>query len=155
MILDPYIHLLNQPLSFWAATCDAENVPDVVHVNGLSPVESGNQITLFLSKRYSETFVANLELNPELALIGTNVQTFEGYQFKGHFRSLRPCTPEEEQMQLNFIDRFTTVIELMGFNRQWYYDSYFHQPSLAITFTVHDIFEQTPKKGTGLSMVNK
>ena len=155
MILDPYIHLLNQPLSFWAANCDADQVPEVVHCNGILPVNGGNQITFFIVKKYSETFTANLQISPELAFIGTSVTSFEGYQFKGHFDSLRPCTPEEVQIQLSYLDKFTDLIELMGFARGWFYESYFHQPSLAVTFTVHDIFEQTPKKGTGTSMVNK
>ncbi|HYE55430.1 MAG TPA: hypothetical protein VD996_11315 [Chitinophagaceae bacterium] len=154
-MLEPYLKLLSEPLGFWAANCNADNMPDVVHCNGILPIEYNDQITFFISKRDSATFLDNLKTTPEMALVGTNVLTFEGYQFKGHFKHLRHCTDQEISMQRTYLNKFTGLIELMGFSKEAFFRSYMHLPALAVTFTVHDVFEQTPRKGTGLSMINK
>jgi len=155
MILKPYAHLLSQPLSFWAASCDARNIPDMVRCFGLLPVDDSNDITFFIPEKYSDIFLANLAENRAVSLIGCHILTFESYQFKGILKSIRPSTPEEIRMQLDHLDSFTDLILEVGFSKEDYYKAYAYGSGYTITFQVTDIFEQTPRKGTGFSVLKK
>jgi hypothetical protein len=155
MILKPYAELLSLPLSYWAASADAQNMPEMARVFSLLPVDDSNEITFFIPEKYSETFLANLEINPALSLMGCSVITFESYQFKGNFKRIRASTKEEHAMQMDYLDKFTDLILEIGFSKEDYYNAFASDSSLAITFEVTDIFEQTPRVGTGESVLKK
>jgi hypothetical protein len=155
MPLKPYVNILGEPLAFWASNCNAENVPDIVHCNGLIPVEEYDKLTFFIAERFSRIFIANLSITPDITFLGCSVLTFESYQYKGKFESIRACTPADVAMQQQYLEAFTDTIAGIGFPKEAFYKSYFHQPSFAITFQVTDIFEQTPYKGTGNSVLKK
>ncbi|MGB8191432.1 MAG: hypothetical protein WCF67_05910 [Chitinophagaceae bacterium] len=155
MILEPYANKLSEPLAFWAANCNAENLPEIVHCNGLLPVEAGDQLTFFIAEAFSVSFIANLAVNPQITFLGCSVLTFESYQYKGRFEHIRPCTLAEITMQEQYIDAFTNVISNIGYSKAAFSEAYLRQPSYAVTMRVTDIFEQTPHKGTGSSMIKK
>jgi hypothetical protein len=155
MQLKPYVNILREPLAFWASNCNSENIPDIVHCNGLLPVEDLSKLTFFIGKAFSETFIANLDINPEITFLGCSVLSFESYQYKGTFESIELCTPEHVAMQRQYLDAFTDVIATVGYSKKDFYAAYFQQPSYAVTFGITDIFEQTPYKGTGNSIFKK
>jgi hypothetical protein len=155
MMLKPYVNMLREPLGFWASNCNAENVPDIVHCNGLMPVEEYDKLTFFIAEAFSGTFIANLPINPEITFTGCSVLTFESYQYKGRFESIRACTPADIAMQQQYLETFTETCAAIGFSKEGLLKAYYHQPSFAITFRVTDIFEQTPYNGTGNSVLKK
>lgn len=155
MILKPFAELLIQPLSYWAASSDAQNMPDLARVFSLLPVDDTDEITFFIPEKYSDAFIANLHINPAVSLMGCSVLTFESYQFKGEFKSIRQSTPEEHSMQMDYLDKFTDIILEIGFSKEDYYNAFASDSTFAITFVVTDIFEQTPRKGTGHSVLKK
>jgi|SRR5688500_4963610 hypothetical protein len=152
---EPYVNILREPLGFWASNCNSENIPDIVHCNGLLRGEDPGKLTFFISKAFSATFIANLDISPQITFLGCSVLTFESYQYKGIFESIKLCTPEQEAIQKQYLDAFTDVIAMVGFSKNEFYTTYFHQPSYAVTFRITEIFEQTPHKGTGNSIFKK
>ncbi|HWJ30474.1 MAG TPA: pyridoxamine 5'-phosphate oxidase family protein [Flavisolibacter sp.] len=157
MSQEPYHIILNQPNIFWAAVCDENNVPDVARVAGLAPVEDISTITFYMSEAFGKNLLVTIKANPHVTLLVTCMNTFESYQYKGIYRSMRPCTKEEEEGQrwhLNgFIDNLHTIgippeetAKISRLN--------FQQPSHAVTFHVQQIFMQTPQKGAGKIIYN-
>jgi hypothetical protein len=155
MLLKPYVNILREPLAFWASNCNAEKVPDIVHCNGLMPVEDYEKLTIFIAGAFSAIFISNLSISPEITFLGCSVLTFESYQYKGRFESIRACTPADVAMQQQYLETFTDTLATVGFSKEGLYKAYYYQPSFAITFRVTDIFEQTPYKGTGNSVLIK
>lgn len=88
-----------------------------------------------------------------MTLAATDVPTFESYQYKGIFSSVRPCTPDEEIAQQKYLDQFTDIIAMYGHSKERYFKSFNSQPSFAVTFQVSEIFEQTPHKSTGRQVI--
>jgi hypothetical protein len=140
--------ILSQPLAFWAASSSVENLPDTVRCTGVAPVDLWGKLTFFIPKKHSQQFLGNLHQNPQLSLLGCSVVTFESYQYKGVFESFRACTPEEEAFQQRYLDKFKEMIHMQGLPRDAV-NGYYLQPSLALTFSVTEVYEQTPHKGTG------
>ena len=141
--------ILAQPLGFWVANCDQQAKPDIVKCNGVLFPETLDQLTFFISSKFSERFRSNLQPGRQISFMGCSVYTFESYQYKGEFISIRDCSPEEEVLQRNYVDAFTDTLENIGFPKDGFVSAYFHLPSHAVTMAVRDIFEQTPYKGTG------
>ncbi|HEY0680461.1 MAG TPA: pyridoxamine 5'-phosphate oxidase family protein [Chitinophagaceae bacterium] len=144
-----YLSILSLPVAMWAANRDENNIPDVVHCNGIVPTGNCEKLTFFISAEYSDTFLANLKVSPALTLLVADIYTFRSYQYKGNFESMRDCTPEEVVLQQKHLRAFSDAIGEVGHSNDGFYDAYNLQPSFAVTFLVTDIFEQTPRKGTG------
>jgi hypothetical protein len=155
MELKRYEHILSEPLAFWAASIDKNNVPDIVRSLGLAPLEDYDNITFYIPERYSETFINNLYVNAPISFLCCALFDYESYQYKGVFKSMRSCTGAEVQSQQKYLDDFTDLIVQLGYSKEGFYNSYYHQPSLAITFRVQEIFEQTPRRGTGSLLETK
>jgi len=141
--------ILTEPLALWAANCNAQNVPDVVKCNGNLPVDDYKHITFFIAESKSKEFISNLCPNARITFLATRIHDFVSYQYKGIFKSIRSCSQAEVDLQLDHVDKLTNEFVKLGLNKEQATLAYFHQPSVAITFEVQEIFEQTPRKGTG------
>jgi hypothetical protein len=151
---EPYWRLLAEPSAFWAANSNAENVPEIVRCSGVATKTNSTELTFFISEAFGRTFIQNLRRNSLITLAATCVPTFESYQYKGIYQSIRPCTNEEEEWQRKYVDSITDITTMFGYSKEGIYQSYLHQPSFAVTFWVQHIFEQTPHKGTGNQVIN-
>ena len=149
-----YISILSQPLAFWIANSNAGKEPEVVRCVGIIPVETLEQLTVFIPEIWSQQFIANLATGNKITFLATSVPTYESYQYKGEFLSIRACTELEIASQHEYLDGFSDEVAKIGLSKSMFYQSYLHQPTLAVTFRVMEVFEQTPYKGTG-KQVNK
>lgn len=68
---------------------------------------------------------------------------------KASFYMRVPLAKRGIALQHKYLCGFCDEVKKIGLPWQGFYDSYFHQPTLAITFKVTAIFNQTPCKGTG------
>lgn len=155
MLLTPYVDKLLEPLAFWASNCNMQRIPEVVHCNGVLATGEDDCLTFFIAEAFSQAFIDNIKESQDITLLACSVPTFESYQYKGQLLNIRPCTADEIILQQEYVDKFTDIIATIGYSKEAFYNSYYHQPSLAVSFRVTDIFEQTPYKGTGHSMIKK
>lgn len=155
MILQGHEEFLLTPVALWVANTSADNIPELVKCIGIAPLSDLSTITFFIPEKFAAGFIANTQVNPDIALSATSVYSFESYQYKGVFMELRKCTSEEIDLQRQYLDGFTGVLASMGYSKESFYNSYFHQPSYAVRFSVTDIFDQTPYKGTGKLLSKK
>ena len=141
-----YHTILAEAMNFWVANCNGAAVPDIVKSTGIIFPDTLDQITFFISEIFSSDFRANLAPGGQLAFMGCSILTYESYQYKGQFVEMRSCTPAEEELQRQYIDMVTDAIQNIGYTKKDFFELYYHQPSYAITMTVREIFEQTPRK---------
>jgi len=149
----PYFKILHTPAAFWTANCNEGNIPEIVRCMGVATVTDLRKLTIYVGERFSGQYIKNFETNRNMTLAATDVPTFESYQYKGLFSHARTCTPGEEALQQQYLDQFTDVIAAYGHSKELYIKSFTSQPSFAITFEVHEIFEQTPHKSTGRQVI--
>lgn len=148
-----YYTILSEPSAFWVANVSENNVPDVVRCAGLAPVTDLHELTIYISEKFGRKFFKNLRSGSWISFSATSVPTFESFQYKGIFQSIRPCTREEEEKQRRYYEDFTALTADFGFVKDLLFRCYFHVPAFAVTFRVQEIFDQTPRKGTGQKVV--
>ncbi len=144
-----HVDFLKQPLSFWLATASLENVPEAIKCTGIRFDPETDTFTCFAPRKFSETGIMHLAENPVLSLVGVDLYSYEGYQYKGPYISRRECSEEEVAFQLSYLNEFTDILHSFGYSGPGYYKAYMHPPFVAFTFQVAQVFDQSPKNGTG------
>jgi len=76
------------------------------------------------------------------------VMSAESYQFKGKFINAAKANEEDMAFFDQYMTGFDDLVAALGLNRGIVY-TYPHSSMICITMEVQEIFEQTPKKGTG------
>jgi hypothetical protein len=145
-----FIQLIENPLaSLWVCNCNEQLEPELARLLGCQVETDKEHITFYLPSQLGEKVLHNFTLTDKLSFLLAIVLTNESYQIKGTYLWHRPCTPTELLYQEAYMRDFSTAIEQQGFSRANVYRAYFHQPTVAVRMQVKELFEQTPKKGTG------
>ena len=144
-----HVEFLKQPLSFWLATASSDNTPEPIKCTGIVFEPLNDTFTCFAPLKFARTGFKHLQENPILSLVGVELHTYEGYQYKGPYLSRRDCTPLEVEFQHRYMKEFTDILESFGYSRQGYFKAYIQPPFVAITFRAAKVFDQSPKIGTG------
>lgn len=144
-----HVDFLKQPLSFWIATTNLDNVPEPAKCTGVLFDPESDTFTCFVPSKFTEKIFKDLEVNPVMALVGVELNTYEGYQYKGQYLSSRKCTAEEVDFQYKYMKEFTDILDSFGYSGPGYLKAYIHPPFLALTFRATQVFDQSPKVGTG------
>ncbi len=140
---------LKEALSYWLATASNENLPEPIKCTGIKFDPSTDTITCFAPLKFMSNALIHLKDNPVLALVGVELHTYEGYQYKGTYLSHRDCTPEEVSYQLDYLKEFCGILESFGYSGEGYFNAYFHPPFIAVGLRVEQVFDQSPKVGAG------
>lgn len=144
-----HAEFLKQPLSFWLATAGADNIPEPIKCTGIAFDPSTDIFTCYAPLKFASTGLRHLQENPTLALVGVELHTYEGYQYKGPFLSYHNCTPEEVEFQVGYLRELTGILGSFGYSASGFYSAYFHPPFIALKFQAMQVFDQSPKNGTG------
>ena len=135
--------------AIWAASSTAHHQTDIVRLSGIKVEPDRQQLVLYVPELFSVPFLNNLVVNPAISLLFASVYTYLSYQIKGNYLQHWPCTAGEIANQLEYLDMFTDVMIEVGLPKEKFYQAYAHQPSIAIRMQAEEVFEQTPRKGTG------
>ena len=144
-----HVDFLKQPLSFWIATTNLDNIPEPAKCTGVFFDPASDTFTCFVPKKFTDKTFKDLEENPTMALVGVELHTYEGYQYKGQYISQRECTREEIEYQYKYMKEFTDILESFGYSSAGYLKAYIRPPFVALMFKVTQVFDQSPKVGTG------
>ncbi len=135
--------------AFWVSNCDAEGTPDLVRVMGVRAELDGEHLVTFVPVPYAQNLIAQLAPGGKLTLLHANVCTYVSLQFKGRCVSHRPSTAEEVEFQRRYLDGFCQEIRNQGMVPDVAFAVFFRQPSVTVVMRVEEVYEQTPKSGTG------
>jgi hypothetical protein len=127
-------------------TRDAELKPEYSRVLGGQIIDD-EHFMFFLDKASNSKALNNLEDNKMISLV-LLANTFQCYQLKGRCSQSHESTSEEVQALNKYMDVFNVYATGMGFRDGLVYN-YPHSTPWTVTMRVEEIFEQTPKAGTG------
>ena len=154
IVPDRHVEFLKQPLSFWLATTNKTNMPEPLKCTGIRFDPLTDIFTCFVPRKFTETAFNHLSENPVISLVGVDVHSYEGYQYKGDYLAHRDCTKEEETCQAHYMQEFCAILESFGYSGSGFYQTYMRPPFVAITFKATQVFDQSPKVGTGGQIAN-
>ena len=138
---------LGNALGMGMGTCDANLVPDFSRVLGARAIDDYH-VQLFIDRPTSTRTLDNLRDNGKLSVVVVEIHNAESYQLKGRFVSESNVTPEEQDYINTYLINFDKVAVDIGLLPGVLFN-YPHSDMMTITMEVQEIFEQTPKKGTG------
>ena len=139
--------LKSTKLGMAMATRDANLKPDFCRVLGVQVVDQ-DHLRFFIDKKSNPTSFKNLQPSAPIALTTTRADNFESYQFKGNFVKLTECSEQDNQTIQTYLHGFNEAVVALGLGDRLVYN-YPHTTPYALLMEVKEIFEQTPKPGTG------
>ena len=167
MIPDEIVRFLEGATLGVAATRNDKLVPRTHKVSGWIVGPDRQTITCLIPDDTSEILTTSLEDNGRFALlvVGSTtgpkaskppspaVDSHECYQFKGTYVASRPANDADIAVVDQTRERFQKLfIPLFGFSEEGS-AAHIQKPSLAVSFRVREIFDQTPGPGAGRRIV--
>ncbi len=148
MIPEKLVEFIQGPTFMFVGTRDEKLSTSVKRAFGAIVNQHRETITFFVPEIMSEKMLRNLDDNGRVALTMAQMPSHETYQFKGAYISSRKSNDKEIAIQDVYCDKMVLVVEMVGFPEE-FWTSYVYKPSVAVTFQVEDIFDQTPSPEAG------
>lgn len=146
--------LLEGLVAVHVATRDAALVPDEVMAAAAVPGPDGRCVTVYLPLAISETALANLRENGEIAVVLSQPLTHRTVQLKGRVEELRAAREDERAEVERLAAAFDAEVAAIGLppaalrrRNRW--------PCAAATFAVREAYEQTPGPRAGEPLVTQ
>ncbi len=139
---------LKGPKAFYVGSRDKDFNCDIIR--GLGAGATGHDtVKFYVAEKTARKMLDNLRSNKLVNLSVTQIFTSESYQFKGRFLSAKPVNEDESKAVLEYVGQFEEAVSTFGLKPGLIADNLLYKPALAIEFVVDQIFDQTPKIGTG------
>jgi len=144
---DKVKHFINGPHGMNMGTRDAGLKPEYARVLGASVVDD-QHIHVYFDGKSSGRTLHNLEDNQLVALIMVSLENFESYQYKGKAVRWEESNAEDLQKFDDYMVAFNEGCARLGFPDGGIY-KYPHSSMMTLLMHVEEIYEQTPRVGTG------
>jgi hypothetical protein len=139
----------NSTAAIWASNCDSQQVPELARLQGVQVEADKEHITFYVSLKFGEHLINNFAITDKLTFLMAIILTNESYQIKGNYIWHRPCSSAEIKYQEVYYQGFCDTLERQGLSKEKAYKAYYHQPSMVVYMHIKEVYEQTPKVGTG------
>ena len=138
-------------VSLLVGTCDDAQKPESTRAVGACVAPDRARLTIYLNQVNSERTVANLAVNPRVAVCFTRPIDHRTIQVKGQALRVRPTLDSEKPRLERYISAFVEALYLVGVTRAvggrlafW--------PSQAVEIEIESLFVATPGPGAGERM---
>ena len=135
--------------STYAGSSSAALLTDIVKLTGARVDADKEHLDLYAPLRFLQTFLRNVAQNTRICCVFTSVYTLETYQIKGTYLAHRAATEEENRYQQAYVAGFGRHRVALGMRNGLNFLHYYSEPCVAIRMKADEVYEQTPKKGTG------
>jgi hypothetical protein len=150
LLSQKFIDFIKSPCpAIWASNADQQLKPNLVRLQGVKVEPDRKHITFYFPLRYGQSLLDNFKHTEKLAFLFADIETNESYQIKGKYLSQRDPDEAEIDLQKKYIENFSNALEKQGVPKDHLMGALYAQPSLAVTMQVQEIYEQTPRIGTG------
>lgn len=152
MIADKFITFLkNNDVGLSIATRNSDLTPSIGRPFNAIVSEDRKNITFYMPSAMLRHHLENVQDNGKVALNIGAIPSHETYQFKGTYISHHNCNEQEISEMKIMLQRFKNGLSKFGMPEETLslLDKFSVSPAIGITFKVEEIFEQTPKPGTG------
>jgi hypothetical protein len=146
MIPETIVDFMHGGVLSWVGTRDARLRPALTWAFGVRVAAAGDEITAFVPDVEIDLTGSNLSQNGLIALNVVHPISHESYQFKGKLKGMRPATEEERAVQEILRAKVGALLNMFP---PELVTGFVVAPSTAITFTVEQVFVQTPGPGAG------
>ena len=133
---------------FWAAGVGEGKVCELTRASGFI-IEDNEHITFFLPTRLFEIIEPTLSTDSKVSFLMASIKNFESYQIKGAYKSHQLCTEENVDFYRLKVLKIIDILSGMGLDGKSVFGFLLDQPSIAVTMHCSEMYEQTPKPGTG------
>ena len=103
----------------------------------------------------AKSLIDTMKSNLNVACTIVNAHTFESYHLKGIYLEHRSLSEEEESLKESYMQGIRGVLSDMGFAYGDGFRKYADMEGIAVTMKVNEIFEQTPRQGSGGHLIVK
>jgi hypothetical protein len=133
-----------------AGTRDGNLVPHGHRVSGWRVGADGQTLIVLMPEGARPHLIESLEDNGQLSVTVEDYPAHETYQFKGRYVRHRPADQADIDVVSRLRERFLqSVIRLYGEPAAGPVRAFSQRPSIAVEFTVDEIYVQTPGPGAG------
>ena len=144
---DKVKHYINGPHGITMGTRDDSLKPEYHRVLGARVIDD-RHLKVFIDRKTAGRTFQNLEDNQVMSFVMCSLENFESFQFKGRSVNWREMTEEEHQQFDEYMHGLNEGCVRMGFPDQLILN-YPHSDMITLEMEVEEIYEQTPKIGTG------
>jgi hypothetical protein len=138
-----------QSSSIWLSNNNAMLQTSIVRVMGAKVEENKQHIIMYVPTVLGAELLQNLSFTSKLTFLTAAIFTYESYQIKGSYVSQQACTEKDIDFQRQYIHGFTDALACQGLSKEKGFKAYYQQPSIALRLRAEEVYEQTPKQGTG------
>jgi len=137
-------------LAIALGTRNSELQPAFVRGFGISLRNDGKALSVFISKTQAAQTLANLKENGRAALVAAHVGTLTTRQFKGAYVSHTDVGESDlPSVEKNLTEFIAICAKYFGEQMAAQFRAFNIFPLIAVTFSIEDIFDQTPGPGAG------
>lgn len=139
---------------FWVACVGNNNIAEISRVSGFMVEEDNEHVTFFIPKKLWKTFEPFLKEDLNMSLLMASIKDFESYQVKGQYVEHQICSDENIDFYRLKVLKIVDVMSVMGIDGNKIFSYLNDNNSVAVTMKINDVFEQTPKPGTGNKVID-
>jgi len=138
-------------LSITVGSRDDRLIPSIAKGVGCRVENAGRQVTVLVFAEAAEAVMRDIAHNQQVAVVFTRPSTNRTVQLKGHDARPAPAGPPEAALVRRHLALFADDLRLLGWQPQYVNTLFLHDWSqlMAIRFTPHGAFAQTPGPGAG------
>ena len=139
---------------FWVASVGKNMVSELTRVSGFIIEKDNEHITFSLPKQLFYIIEPTLAVNSKISFLMASIQNFESYQVKGTYKSHQLCTEENIDFYRLKVLKIMDILSGMGLDGNRVFGFLLEQPSIAVSMYCTEMYEQTPKPGTGGKLID-
>ncbi|MDB4937232.1 MAG: hypothetical protein JWP87_4204 [Labilithrix sp.] len=142
------VDTLEAGVSIIIGTRDAANIPEVARAAGAAVSRDRTELTIYLHETWGAKALANLRENGDIAVGFQRPYDNFAIQMKGKCTRFVEASEGDRSVVDRYHATFGEQMYMVGFPRS-ITKRFVFWPAVAVTFTVRDIFVQTPGPGAG------
>lgn len=156
LVTDDYARFIQSHVSISVASRDVRRVPSIVRATGCRLSAPDDRITLLLLKSQASQLLADITATHAIAVVFSEPSTHRTLQFKGRDAAQSALADDDALLAGAHREAFAGEIVPLGYARDLALavHSFREEDLVAVTFTVSDIFEQTPGPKAGVRLEN-
>lgn len=158
IVPEHYIELFKKRDTFgYLASLNNNQFCNVCRSSGIYVIDQ-EFLKIIYMPALSPHLLKNLQINPQMTVTILSNYTFECYQFKGKYCFHENISDEDERFKDKYLQGMIAVIGEQGFNLDKVLKGkYIKLDVVTIIMKVEEIYEQTPKTGTGnkINLINQ
>ena len=135
----------------WLSCCDDDKRPMIARLSSIRIVDV-ETICCYIPDKFAVELLPGLIKGKPAAVLAACTETFDSYQVKGVIDSVYKPAPNEIAEQKETLEVFCQGLVRQGFSAPNLYKAYSDDAFTAVLVKADSVFEQTPKKGTGLKL---